>query len=396
MNHATTYHIGNNKNTRRKTATAVEQATLRVFKMDGTDKGCAGNQKGQTQICADSHASNGFLKTTFLPKLKTDQSLQAGQETSKLEREFYKSLSRLAKHYGIELLEAGQFSYPYNIALSLWDAKTKLKNKVCNLENIQFVREKKKHFLMAKESCNIGLTLYYIPVVPLFSMLKDKARSKTAHLLLSVCSYLYHIVDVPYFRQEDSYLYWQYEMMSDWIEQDEEDVVNQNCKDELKQAELIGDLVEKKIYNCKTLTAFKNRLIHFKALDDFDTECLKMAKEAFELYTKYPAEIIFRNAKPLHDDNNDYNAYEQECVPMDRYISFWADSDGWLSESLSECINNEFNEYGDVQEPQISKRFDGSPLSGNNLNFENRLFNVLDELIYLLNTYKKQKNGNLN
>ncbi|ANF52940.1 hypothetical protein A0O34_21510 [Chryseobacterium glaciei] len=396
MNHATTYHIGNNKNTRRKTATAVEQATLRVFKMDGTDKGCAGNPKRQTPICTDSHASNGFLKTTFLPKLKTDNSLQAGQEAGKLERDFYKSLSNLAKHYGIEILETKHLSYPYNIALSLWDAKTKLKNKVNHLENVQLIKEKKKTFLMTKESCNVGLTLYYIPVIPLFSMLKDKRRNKTAQLLLSVCSYLYHIVDVPYFRQEDSYLYWQYEMMSDWIEQDEVDVDDQNCKDELKHAECIGDLVEQKIYNRKTLTVFEKRLTHFKALDEFDTECLKMAKEAFELYTQYPAESIFRNAKPLHDDNNDYDAYEQECIPMEKYISFWADSDGWLSESLSECINNEFNEYGDVQEPQISKRFDGSPLSGNNLNFENRLFNVLDELIYLLNTYKKEKNGHIN
>jgi hypothetical protein len=396
MNHATTYHIGNDKNTQRKTAKTVEQATLRVFKMDGTDTGCTGNPKRQTQICTDSHASNGFLKTTFLPKLKTEQSLQAGKETGKLERDFYKSISRVAKHYGIELLETGQFSYPYNVALSLCDVKTRLKNKVCNLENIQFVQEKKKHFLMAEESCNVGLTLFYIPVIPLFAMLKDKSRSKTAQLLFSVCSYLYHIVDVPYYRQEDAYLYWQYEMMSDWIEQDEEDADSQNCKNELKQAECIGDLVEQKIYNRKTLTVFENRLTHFKALDEFDTECLKMAKEAFELYTQYPAENIFRNAKPLHDDNNEYDAYEQECVPMEKYISFWADSNGWLSESLSEYINNEFNEYGDVQEPQISKRFDGTPLSGNNLNFENRLFDVLDELIYLLNTYKKQKNGHLN
>lgn len=396
MNHATTYHIGNNKNTRRKTAKTVEQTTLRVFKMDGTDKGCTGNPKRQTPVCANSHASNGFLKTKFLPKLKTAQSLQASERTSKMEREFYISLSRLSKHYGIELLDTGQFSYPYNIALSLWNAKTQLKNKVNNLENLQFVQETKKHFLMAKESCNVGLTLFYIPVVPLFSMLKDKRRTKTAQLLLSVCSYLYHIVDVPYYRQEDSYLYWQYEMMSDWIEQDEEDVDNQNCKDELKQAERIGDLVEQKIYNRKTLTAFEHRLNRFKALDEFDIECLKMAKEAFELYTQYPEENIFRNAKPLHDDSNDYEAYEQETTPMEKYISFWADSTGWLSESLSECINNEFNEYGDVQEPQIFKCFDGRPISANSLNFENRLFDVLDELIYLLNTYKKTKNGHLN
>jgi hypothetical protein len=394
MNHATTYHFGNNTNTRRKTAKTVEHATPRVHQMDGTATGCAGNQKGQTQICTNCNASNGFLKTTFLPKLKTTESLQAPQRLSKLEREYYQSLSKLAKHYGIKPIETGQFPYPYNIALSLWDTETKLKNTVYNLENIQVVQEKRKIFLLTEECCSVGLTLYYIPVIPLFLMLKDKARRKTAQLLLSVCSYLYHIVDVPYYRQEDSYLYWRYEMMSDWIEQDEEEVDNQNCKDELKQAEYIGDFVEQKIYNHKTLTAFESRLKHFKARDTLDTECLRIAKKAFNLYSLYPAESIFRNAQQINENDDDY--YEQESIAMEKYISFWANSTGWLSESLSECINNEFNEYGDVQEPKISKRFDDSPISTNNLNFENRLFDILDELIYLFNTYKKQKNGHFN
>ncbi|MFP3596940.1 hypothetical protein [Chryseobacterium sp. SIMBA_029] len=394
MNHATTYHIGNHKNTRRKTAKTVEQATLRVLKMDGTDTGCTGNPKRQTPVCTDSHAPNGFLKTTFLPKLKTAQSLQAPKRLSKVERDYYLSLSKLVKHYGINPIETAQFPYPYNIALSLWDTENKLKSTVYNLENIRVVQEKKKVFIVTEECCSVGLTLYYIPVIPLFLMLKNKARRKTAQLLLSVCSYLYHIADVPYYRQEDAYLFWQYDMMENWIAQDDEEVDNQHCKDELKQAEHIGDLVEQKIYNRKTLSAFENRLKQFKARDSFDAECLKMAKEVFSLYQSYPTASIFRNAPEINENEDDY--YEHETVAMEKYISFWADSTGWLSESLSECINNEFNEYGDVQEPKISKRFDDNPITANNLNFENRLFDLLDELIYLLNTYKKQNNGHFN
>ncbi|MBT2559856.1 hypothetical protein J7E50_18205 [Pedobacter sp. ISL-68] len=389
MNHATTYRIGNSKNTRRKKGATVEPTASGICTLDGAHKRCAGNQERQKAIRTDSHASNGFLKTSFLPKLKMEQSLQTHQQTSKLEREFYISLSRLAKHYGIELLETGQFSNPYNIALSIWDAKTKLQNNVYNLENLQLAQEKNKTFLMTQECCNTGLTLYYIPALPLFAMLKDKRRRKTALLLLSVCSYLYHVADIPYYRQEGSYLFWQYEMMGDWLEQDEEEIDHPNYKDELKQAEWIGEQMEQKMFNRKNLAVFEHRLNHLKESDEFDTECLKMAKEAFSLYTLYPAESIFRNAKQMNAEDEDYD--EQECVPMEKYISFWADSSGWLSESISECINNEFNEYSELDQPTIFKRFDGSPLTDKNLNFENRLFDLLDELIYLLNTYKKQK-----
>ncbi|MBT2621940.1 hypothetical protein [Chryseobacterium sp. ISL-6] len=390
MNHATTYHIGNSKNTRGKKEPTVEPTASGICTLDGAYKRCAGNQERQKEIVTDGHASNGFLKTSFLPRLKETETVQPCMKTAKAERDFYLSLSKLTKHYGIERIETGHFSYPYNIALSIWDTKIKLKNKVQNLESLQLVQEKNKTFLMTQECCNTGLTLYYIPVLPLFTMLKDKRRRKTALLLLSVCSYLYHVADIPYYRQEGSYLFWQYEMMGDWIEQDNEQEGNQNCKDELKQAEWVGEQMEQKMFSRKNLAVFEHRLNHFKVGDEFDTDCLKVAKEAFSLYTLYPAESIFRNAKHMNAEDEDN--YEQECVSMEKYISFWADSSGWLSESLSECINNEFNEYSELNEPTIFKCFDGSPLTDNNLNFENRLFDLLDELIYSLNTYKKQKN----
>ena len=73
---------------------------------------------------------------------------------------------------------------------------------------------------------------------------------------------------------------------------------------------------------------------------------------------------------------------------MEKYISFIADTRGWLYESLSDTINNEFNEYGAMEEPTISKRFDGSEIPKANLDFENRLFGLLNDLGGLLYEYK--------
>ena len=41
-----------------------------------------------------------------------------------------------------------------------------------------------------------------------------------------------------------------------------------------------------------------------------------------------------------------------------------------------------------MEEPTISKRFDGSEIPTANLDFENRLFAVLDDLCTLLDDYK--------
>jgi hypothetical protein len=388
MNYETTYPIGNYKRSRTKTTKAIAQTVERVRRLDAKTKRCKRSAERQAESRPDSNVANGFLKCTFLPKLKTVQSAQACEETAKTERDFYQSLSNLAGHYSIEPMQTKEFGFPYNIALTMWDMEIKLKRTNTNWDGLQLVQDSRKTFLISEERYDTGTTLYYIPVVPLFKMLNNPKRKKTAQLLVSVCSYLYHIADIPYYRQEDSYLYWMYEMMTDWVEQDDETDETQTYISELKNAEYIGDKIEQKLFNRINLQIFEQRLSRFKSLDTFDHDCYQIACDAFALYTEYPTTSVFRNAQmPEQDPYND--DYDNETIGMEKYISFVADTRGWLYESLSDSINNEFNEYGAMEEPTISKRFDGSETTATNLDFENRLFALLNDLCGL----KRLKNG---
>mgnify|MGYP001546187267 FL=1 len=383
MNYATQHHIGNYQHTRTETTTAVTPTVGRVRQLATKTKGRKPSAERQAEIRTNSNATNGILKCTFLPKLKTAQSVQACQKT---ERDFYKSLSKLAEHHSIEPMQTQDFEFPYNIVLSMWDMETKVKRTNINWEGFKLIQDSKKTYFTSEERYNTGTTLYYIPVVPLFQILKDQKRKKTAQLLLSVCSYLYHIAQIPYYRQEESYLYWLYEMMNDWVEQDEETAETETNKRELRNAEYIGDKVEQKLFNLINLKVFEKRLNRFKSVDTFDSECWKIARNAFALYTEYPSENIFRNA--TLPEKVPYDNDENEIIGMEKYISFIADTKGWLYESLSDTINNEFNEYGAMEEPTISKQFDGSEIPTANLDFENRLFDLLNDLSGLLYEYK--------
>ena len=383
MNYATQHHIGNYQHTRTETTTAIAPTVGRVRQMATKTKGCKPSAERQAEIRTNSNATNGILKCTFLPKLKTAKSVQACQKT---ERDFHKSLSKLAEHHSIEPMQTQDFEFPYNIVLSMWDMETKVKRTNINWEGFKLIQDSKKTYFTSEERYNTGTTLYYIPVVPLFQILKDQKRKKTAQLLLSVCSYLYHIAQIPYYRQEESYLYWLYEMMNDWVEQDEETAETETNKRELRNAEYIGDKVEQKLFNLINLKVFEKRLNRFKSVDTFDSECWKIARNAFALYTEYPSENIFRNATLPEKDP--YDNDENEIIGMEKYISFIADTKGWLYESLSDTINNEFNEYGAMEEPTISKQFDGSEIPTANLDFENRLFDLLNDLSGLLYEYK--------
>lgn len=384
MNYAGTYHIGNDTYPQGTEAKTVAPTVMRVCKLDETNERRKRNQKRQTSISADYHASNGFLRTTFLPKLKETGTIQDCKGIASWERDFYQSLSQLAENYNIVTMETKSFPYPYNIALALWNTEEQLKKSIKNWEEIKLIQDSKKTFLTSEERYNTGSTLYYIPIIPLYRMLKNPKRKYTAQLLLSVCSYLYHIANVPYYKQENSFLYWQYEILKEWVLSDDETEETIKCLKEIEQADWIGEQMEQKIYNHANLAVFKKRLESFICKDKLDKDSLKVAQEAFSIYTQYENQNVFSNARPNGEAEDDDL---EHIVTMDRYISFCADGTGWLSDNLVETVNTELQEYTQLEEPIIIKRFNGEDITGNSLDFENRLFNLMEELISILNNF---------
>ncbi len=389
---ATKNNNGNNSTARRKKTKATAPTVERIRRVDEADKRQLGNTERPTEIRSNLSTSNAFLRTCFMPRLKENEitAKQSKRKSAKTERDFYKSLSQLAKHYDITTMPTKHFNYPYNINLALRDIEKQLKTKSENWQSIRLIEKGSMTYFAIEERCNTGATLFYVPIVPLYQLLHNKVHRKAACLLLSVCTYLYRNADVQYYRLEDSYLYYNYEMLNDWLEQDEEIEDHHICKKELQRAEIIGDIMGQKISNPNNLLVFEQRLKCFRPKDDFDRECFLLAEKAFKLYRDYPNESIFKNAhynnaiKPQDMDEEDY--YNEETViAMDKYISFFAESDGLIYDNLTSMVNNEFNEYAETQEPMIFKTFDGSDISDKNLDFENQLFKVLNGLCRLLN-----------
>ncbi|MBV4357350.1 hypothetical protein [Pinibacter aurantiacus] len=386
MDYATRNNIRHNQDAQTIKATKVAQAVGRVHALDGASQGRKRNKERQKKISSHINAADGFVKCTFLPKLKTTEKLPVGKKAEKQEHDFYRSLSLLAEHYDIQPMQSKQFGFPYNIALAIQDAETQLQNKLRHWEELGVMRDGKKTFLTTEERYNTGSSLYYIPIVPLFRISKNKNRKQAAQLLQSVCSYLYHIVDVPYYRQENSYLHWMYEMVTEWIVSDDENEETPTDLSEIKQSEWVGDIMEHKIFNHQNLLRFEQRLNHFKSRDSFDEDCFLLAGKTFALYQQYPNTTINRNAY-LNNETEEEDDYYQNIVTMDKYISFCADTKGYLFQTVFDSINTELQEYSQIEEPAIRKHFDGCAIPDNNLDFETRLFTLIEDLIDLLNNF---------
>ena len=394
MKYAIKNYIGKNKNTRKTKAKTTASTVGRICRLDEAGQKRFGNSERPTEISSDKSTSNGFLKCTFFPKLMEndvhklaldEQNLiQIQRKNAKTERDFYQSLSQLAKHYGLNPMETKHLGYPYNIAIAIDDIQKQLKNKVKDWEEIRLIEEKGKTYFTSEERFNTGAILYYIPIVPLYRLSKNPKRKQSVQLLQSVCSYLYHLAKVPYYRKQDSYLFWMYEMVEEWLTSDDENEEIPIYLSEIKQAEQIGDFMEQKIYNHHNLTHFKEHLKNFKAKDSFDNDCFMLARKIFFLYEQYPNATIYQNLLP----NTEEMEYEGDSlVSMDKYVSFCAHDKGLLFQTLFETVNSEFQECTTMEEPTVIKKFDGSIITNNNLDFENRLFPLIEELICILSNF---------
>ncbi|MCH5684084.1 hypothetical protein LWM68_07250 [Niabella sp. W65] len=149
MEYATQYYIGHNPNAQTAKAKKAVQTVGRVHSMDATNKRCTRDRQRQTEVCANTDVANGFLKTTFLPKLEIMKTVQSPMEIEKIETDFYYSLCAVARHYnGFDPTDTRTFGYPYNIALSVWEVENHLKRNVRNWNSLRLIQDDKgKTFL---------------------------------------------------------------------------------------------------------------------------------------------------------------------------------------------------------------------------------------------------------
>ncbi len=376
------YHTGDNPTTQQETTRAITPTIGRICRFSTTPKRPQRSTKRQKTICTDRPITNGFLKTTFLPKMQVNeqQTKVPKKHKKQIEINFYTSLSQLEKYYRISVLDTQKYSYPYNISLAYWDAQQQLKRQdPKNFDELQIIEENEQTTVKVIEKCDTGRYLHYIPVTPLFSLLKNKQKQQSAQLLLSVFCYLYRVVGVPFYREEDSYLYWMYDMIQEWNSEEEDHKDKEKIVSELRKAECIGDYIVHKIQSKKNLVYWENRLQNFQIKDDFDKDCLTVTTQFFNLYQQYKNRHIFLN---INRKNEDF--YDDEYLTIDKYISFVASTKDDLSDQLFDITNNDFSQYADMEEPTIHKHFNRTKIAIESLDFENRLFKLLIKLCQLL------------
>lgn len=295
------------------------------------------------------------------------------------ESAYFKSVAELCKTYGWQQMETGHLPYPYNVLMSHRDLAKKLNRLPYETELLITESDTDRTIALAtKEVYEVGNTLYFIPVIPLFRFLRHKENKACGKLLLAVMSYLYRFAGIPYYRDEDNFIYGEYEMNKEYFLE----CISENPEDyeedmsDIVRNDICGDIMQRKIHNSYHLDNFATTIDRFKPCNPFEEECLLIAKDAFALYQEFPNRSVFQNIPELED-------WDEVATP-ESYIAFIGDSKGWVYENVERYVNDYLGNFSEMALPVSTQVFDGTATEPQNLEFENRLFDLLTDLCNIL------------
>jgi hypothetical protein len=341
-------------------------------------KGCSRDKETAAKASPCRVSGNGFLRHRFQPL--TDIPAEFIQMRKVVEREFFISLSNLATTYGFEPLDVAGRIFPDNIRCAYHDAAAKVKAFREDLTLFILQDETHNGCLATAKPCSMGPTLFYIPVRPLCDVLADKDKTQVAGLLLSIFSYLYTVVKIPYYRDNCTYLNGTYAMMEEWLTEGADEWDEEEYKKQVANFELLyqyGDEVQKEISKPIHLTLFEERLKEFESANEKDEKLRAASCKCFNLYRDYPQDTVFDNIR-----DGIIQPQEEERIYTEQLVSFFWDYEDSLYESLLETVNCEFQEKGITEEPLALQLFDypQQAISPHKLGFEERLFELISTL----------------
>ncbi|RBQ11494.1 hypothetical protein [Pedobacter miscanthi] len=268
--------------------------------------------------------------------------------------------------------------YPLNIIQDFNRLKKQLESREAALELV-FLQEEERRCLVTVKTFDTGRTLFYLPVSPLYALLKSRKQKAFADLLLSVMAYLYQITGVPHFREDYVYLEGIYGMIEEWVTDDdysEDKQERQFMTDHFEMMYARGDYTLGRMSAKKEVMEFEERVRRFKAKTQTETDLLDCANKLVALQRDYPDRSVMERMRPPIETD-----YDDGYIRAEQYLCFYWSGVDCLQDHLFDTVNAELNEYGVIEEPVSIQFFESRqeyPL--HDMDYERRLFEILHGL----------------
>ncbi len=366
-----------------------------IYKKDRSVARQQRSNKREAALRSDGTLSSYFLKHQFLPVWCCD-GLEG--DAMDIERAFYASLNWLEKLHGFRIRRSKNAPFPHNIARDYDMARRRLQERLPNLELLITSDASNLPFLCTAEPWDTGRTFFYIPIRPLFTHIQHPGRQAQANLLLSVLTYLYQNLRIPYYRDSNTYMWHWYQTVEEWMDQEEDELGEMDPNDVeesvtclKEQRELLqqiyddGDEIQHILSNQCHLLEFERRLQAFTPQTPWEHELFAVAKAAFHFYQLFPNRPLISEI-PQGLFNPEIN--RDDRINAEQYISFWWDGENdAVTDSVCEYIQSTFQECSTIDEPAAYQCFDRPQVQVCHPDgFSTDILKLIDSICAILNT----------
>lgn len=334
------------------------------------------SKRKRAQSSATANGRNGFLNYCFEP-IRADSTPQLNNQ-KQIERDFFQSLSNLCQLYNFQVPQVDDHIYPLNVTVAFKDIEKKLAQFDKDL-GIAIIEDKNRTAtIITFKSFNTGYTLYYVPIRPLWDLLKDRKRQRTAELVLSIFCYLYRVNNIPFYTDSSSYISYVHEMLSEWYISDEEceEDTTDEFLDIIETANYCGKIIKRKMKNPYHLKVLEERIQRYNP------------ESAAEIRLQQIAERILTTLnttkRGIQDSLYPNLIYpgEDERIYPDYYLSFVWDIEDDLNDQVMGFINTDLQEKVIVDAPLSIQAFDTpQERTTHDLTFEESFFLLISDLV---------------
>jgi hypothetical protein len=336
-----------------------------------------GIKERRAKKCSTFASGNGFLNHSFSPLV--NGYFKEIEAANRVAESIFSAARNLCDLYGIKLLDDKHLIYPQNVSRLVEDLQQQIAAIDKDANVLVISSEDRLPTIAVTKFFYTKTTLYYLPIEPLHFLMQQEERKPTAQLLLSVLCYFYQIGGIPYFGENSSYLYYIYQMIYEWYNDEEiceDPTEHQYLMDHIQLVERESGNLLKSLSEKDHLALLNDRLSKFSPKTTAEENLKAIAIRVSALMEKFPLRAIMDS---IVDDLNGIDG--EGRITADHYLSFIWSGEDCLYDQLMETVNCELQEYSEIDEPMSFQLFDKPQNQiSHDLSFEQEFFDLLNEL----------------
>lgn len=330
-----------------------------------------------------------FLTYRFLP-LATDHPVLSRHR--RVQHEFFRSVDNLTRLYQLVVPEVADLPYPLNIHAAFVQLKQQLERARPAL-SLAIVQTNGGIITLATAKVvDVQGCLYYLPLRPIFRMLRRKKARQVAPILLGIAAYVRQKMGIPSFSDWGSYMANVHGILEQWVddmdgERDEKEAAEYYR--EFRRAERLGYYTQRKLRQPARLTKLPFYLQTFEPVGEWQGRLKQLASDVLHLHHDYPDRCLFEEI-PTGFLNEE--AREEDRITKDQYLSFVYDHYSWLGQEVNDYVETSLQECAIVDAPVTMQYFhEPQCKEAHDPTCEVTCLRLLNEFAYLLNNIDYEK-----